>query len=112
MGAQADGILFPIDFSAANPDPAIKKFVDDYKAKYNEAPSPYAADAYDAVQLIVKSLAASKTTDSDDIKAAMEGVAAKGFDGATGAIKFENRDARVPGVLVEWRGGQENVIQP
>ena len=29
-----------------------------------------------------------------------------------GAITFENRDARVPGVLVEWRGGKENVIQP
>ena len=112
MGAQADGILFPIDFSAANTDPKIKTFVDAYTAKYNEPPSPYAADAYDAVQLIVKSLAASKSHEADDVKAGMEQVAAKGFTGAAGNVTFENRDARVPGVLVEWRGGKENVIQP
>jgi branched-chain amino acid transport system substrate-binding protein len=112
MGDQADGILFPIDFSAANPDPKIKTFVDAYKAKYNEDPSPYAADAYDAIQLITKSLAASESFEPDAIKAGMEKVAGEGFDGAAGAITFENRDARVPGVLVEWRGGKENVIQP
>ena len=75
-------------------------------------PSPYAADAYDAMQLIIKSLAASKSFESDAIKAGMEKVAGEGFDGAAGNVTFENRDARVPGVLVEWRGGKENVIQP
>ena len=79
MGDQADGILFPIDFSAANPDPKIKKFVDAYKAKYNEDPSPYAADAYDAMQLITKSLAASNSFESEDIKAGMEKVAGRGL---------------------------------
>ena len=83
-----------------------------YTGKYSEPPSPYAADAYDAVQLIVKSLAASKSHDADDVKAGMEQVAAKGFTGAAGNVTFENRDARVPGVLVEWRDGKENVIQP
>ncbi len=112
MGAQADGILFPIDFSAANTDPKIKTFVDAYKAKYNEDPSPYAADAYDAMQLVIKSLAAAESFESEDIKAGMEQVAAEGFEGAAGTITFENRDARVPGVLVEWRDGKENVIQP
>jgi branched-chain amino acid transport system substrate-binding protein len=112
MGAQGDGILFPIDFSAANTDPKIKKFVDEYTAKYGAAPSPYAADAYDAMQLIIKSLAASDSFDSDAIKAGMEQVATQGFEGAAGKVSFENRDARVPGVLVEWRDGKENVIQP
>ena len=112
MGAQADGILFPIDFSAANPDPKIQKFVEAYKAKYNEDPSPYAADAYDAMQLITKSLAASDSFESEAIKAGMEKVAAEGLEGAAGSITFENRDARVPGVLVEWRDAKENVIQP
>jgi len=112
MGAQGDGILFPIDFSAANPDPAIKKFVADYTAKYGAPPSPYAADAYDAMQLIIKSLAKSKSFESADIKTALDEVTQAGFSGAAGNIKFENRDARVPGVLVEWKGGKENVIQP
>ncbi len=112
MGAQGDGILFPIDFSAANTDPNIKKFVDAYTAKYNESPSPYAADAYDAMQLITKSLAAADSFEAEDVKAGMDKVTGEGFDGAAGAITFENRDARVPGVLVEWRDGKENVIQP
>jgi branched-chain amino acid transport system substrate-binding protein len=112
MGPQGDGILFPIDFSAANTDPAIKQFIDDYKGKFNADPSPYAADAYDAMQLIIKALAAAEEFEPDAIKAGMEKVAAQGFDGAAGKITFENRDARVPGVLVEWRDGKENVIQP
>jgi branched-chain amino acid transport system substrate-binding protein len=112
MRAQGDGILFPIDFSAANSDPAIKTFIDDYKAKFNADPSPYAADAYDAMQLIIKALAAGEEFEPDAIKAGMEKVAAQGFIGAAGKITFENRDARVPGVLVEWRDGKENVIQP
>ena len=64
------------------------------------------------MQLITKSLAASNSFESEDIKAGMEKVAAEGLEGAAGSITFENRDARVPGVLVEWRGGKENVIQP
>jgi branched-chain amino acid transport system substrate-binding protein len=112
MGAQANGILYPIDFSAANPDPKIKQFVSEYTAKYGTPPSPYAADAYDAMQLIIKSLAKSKDFESGDIKAALDQVTGAGFSGAAGKISFQNRDARVPGVLVEWRDGKENVIQP
>jgi branched-chain amino acid transport system substrate-binding protein len=112
MGAQANGILYPIDFSAANPNPQVQKFVKDYEAKYHVAPSPYAADAYDAMDLIVKALAKSKSYDSGDIKTGLDQVTSSGFTGAAGSIRFQDRDARVPGVLVDWRNGQENVIQP
>ena len=64
------------------------------------------------MQLIIKSLAAGDSFKSDAILKGMETVAGQGLEGAAGNITFENRDARVPGVLVEWRGGKENVIQP
>ena len=64
------------------------------------------------MQLITKSLAAADSFEAEDVKAGMDKVTGEGFDGAAGAITFENRDARVPGVLVEWRDGKENVIQP
>ncbi len=112
MGKQGDGILFPIDFSADNPDPNAQKFVEAFKAGYDADPSPYAADAYDAMQLIIKSLAEASEFQSDAIKEAMTTVSQEGFTGAAGKITFENRDARVPGVLVEWRDGKENVIEP
>jgi branched-chain amino acid transport system substrate-binding protein len=112
MGAQANGILYPIDFSAANPNPQVQKFVKDYTSKFHAAPSPYAADAYDAMNLIVKALAKSKAYSSSDIKTGLDQVTSSGFVGAAGKITFQQRDARVPGVLVDWRNGQEKVIQP
>jgi len=112
MGKLADGIVFPLDFSAGTTDPSGKKFVDAYKAKYNEDPSVYAADAYDAMLLIVNSLKGADSFEPDAVQQAMTGVSETGFDGAAGKVSFENRDARVPGVLIEWRDGKENIIQP
>ncbi|MET0868877.1 MAG: ABC transporter substrate-binding protein [Pseudorhodoplanes sp.] len=42
------------------PNDANKKFVSDYKAKYKNAPSFYAAQAYDAAQLINSAVVAAK----------------------------------------------------
>jgi hypothetical protein len=37
----------------------------------------------------------------------LESVASTGFSGAQGLVDFEARDARVPGVVVEFKGGEE-----
>ncbi len=112
MGDQANGILFPLDFSAGTSSPSGKQFVDAYKQKYGADPSVYAADAYDAMQLVINSLKQADSFTPQAVQKGMTAVSQSGFDGAAGKVTFQNRDARVPGVLIEWRDGKENIIQP
>ena len=44
------------------PNDANKKFVEDFKAKYKRVPSFYAAQAYDAANLIASAVEAGKAT--------------------------------------------------
>ncbi len=54
--------------------PANKKFVDDFRAKHGSYPSFYAAQAYDAIQLIKSAVDAvdGDLSDMDGMRAAME----------------------------------------
>jgi branched-chain amino acid transport system substrate-binding protein len=113
MGKAADGILFPTDFSYDTPTPAGQKFVEAFKADNNgDEPSAFAAAAYDAMQLIIQSIKNAPDTSGEAVKDSMTDITTQGMDGTTGKITFEDRDARVPGLLVEWRDGAEHVIQP
>lgn len=51
-------------FDAAATDEKTKKFVDDYKAKYNETPDQFAADAYDAVYVLYEAMKEANVTDA------------------------------------------------
>lgn len=48
----AEGVMLLTPFNAGAEDDATKTFVETYKAKYNEIPSQFAADGYDAVYAI------------------------------------------------------------
>ena len=50
--ALAEGVMLLTPFAADADDEATKKFVESYKAKYNEVPNQFAADAYDAIYTI------------------------------------------------------------
>src|SRR6266702_7656380 len=56
------------------PNDANKKFVEDFKAKYKRVPSFYAAQAYDAANLIASAVETVKgdVSKKDDLRAAME----------------------------------------
>ena len=52
-------------FDVNSTDAAVKKFVDAYKAKYNELPDQFAADGYDAVMIIFEAMKLAKV---DNVK--------------------------------------------
>lgn len=52
-------------FDVHSTDAAVKKFVDAYKAKYNELPDQFAADGYDAVMIIFEAMKLAKV---DNVK--------------------------------------------
>lgn len=57
-------ILYITPFNAESEDAAVVKFVNAYKAKYNETPDQFAADGYDAMMSIY---AAMKAADVKDV---------------------------------------------
>jgi branched-chain amino acid transport system substrate-binding protein len=74
QGAAAEGIRTCLHYSALLDTPENKKFVAEYQAKFNEVPSVFAVQAYDAMQLIATAITVTQgdTTDKDKLVAAME----------------------------------------
>ena len=71
------------------PYAANQKFVGDYKKKFNETPTFYGAQSYDAINLINSAVVATKGKVSDKAAVGAALKAAK-FDSVRGAMKFGN----------------------
>jgi branched-chain amino acid transport system substrate-binding protein len=110
-GKDAAGAVWATDFNAYNTDPATKAFVAKFQARYNKLPNDWHAEAYDAVWMAVRALKKANSTDHAKVQAALDQVAQEGFTGALGDLKFENRDLRAPGVLVQYDGKETKVLQ-
>ena len=85
----AIGIPGAQEWVADLPNDANKKFVADYKAKYNATPSFYGAQTYDAVGLIDSAVTAVKgdLTNKDGLRKEMEKA---DFQSVRGPFKFGN----------------------
>ena len=89
--ALADGVKFLAPFSASAEDEMTQNFVEAYKAKCNEVPNQFAADAYDGIYIIKAAIEYAEVTPDmtasqicDALKPAMteitiDGVTAKGL---------------------------------
>lgn len=104
---KADGIVYPLSF---HPD-ANPEFTQKFTAAMKKDPDNFAAEAYDSVQLLKAGIEkAGDDLTRESLAKGMNEAAAGGLEGAQGAIKFEERDARTPGVVVEWEGGKEKLV--
>jgi branched-chain amino acid transport system substrate-binding protein len=109
-GQHAVGMVYPVDFSAAQTDPNAKDFTGSYKKEFGELPKTYAAEGYDAVWWIARAIKASGDSSREGIRDGLEKIGREGFTGAMGKITFEGNDMRVPGVLARWDGTKETII--
>jgi branched-chain amino acid transport system substrate-binding protein len=66
------GRIFLNHFSTDSQAPAAKKFVGDYKAKFNKDPDALAALAYEAAMIVVDSIKAGQDSDPKAIRDAMK----------------------------------------
>jgi branched-chain amino acid transport system substrate-binding protein len=81
------GVISALEWTADFPNEANKKFVADFKKKYGNEPSFYAAQSYDAAMLIGSAVAAVKGNLSD--KAAVQKALEKAdFKSVRGDFKF------------------------
>lgn len=110
LGAEADGVVYPIDFSPATKSATGQAFAKAYTTRFGKAPDTFAASGYDGASMVIEALKSAPSFDRETLNKALLDVSTRGFDGAAGPVRFEQRDARVDGVMVRWQGGRETLL--
>lgn len=104
-GKNGVGMVWPVDFDAKQTAPSSQKFVSDYEAKYNAAPTNYAAEAYDAAWFLARAIKDAGSADRVQLKDGMAKAASGTTNGALGEnLTWTNGTINTPGVVVEWDG--------
>lgn len=102
-GQSAEGLIIPAGVPSTNKE--VKDFATLYKAKYNNEPKLFSAEAYDATMLAIS---AGLTSDGSgpSIKSQLEKIGQK-YQGASGEISFDkNGDVKKPIIMKKVVGGK------
>ena len=87
-GPAANGVFLPTTFVADNPDPKVKSFVEGYRTRYGSEPSMFAAQAYDATNIMLNAIvAAGPNPTRQKVRDAL--AATRNFAGVTGDTTFD-----------------------
>ena len=107
-GDAIQGAYYSNHYSADEPRPEVKSFVDKYQAKYHATPDSMAALAHDSMYLLKNAIekAAPSTDLASQRKAVRDAIAAtKDFQGVTGKISMDaQRNATKPAVVLKIVG--------
>ena len=106
-GTAVEGSISYAGFSPEQPTPNTEKFINAFKAKYNnELPDLFAAQGYDALMLIAKSIKDAKSADPEKFKDTL--ATTKNYDGVSGTITFQasREPIKSPVYLLEVKGGK------
>lgn len=104
-GKELEGAYFTNHYAPDVPWENSKKFVADYKGRFQREPSSLAAQAYDAAKLLYDAMGRATAIEPKAIRDAI--AATKNFSGATGTISIDkDRNADKPLVVVQIKGGK------
>ena len=84
-----DGSYFSNQFTLEDPSDKVQKFVKEYKEKYKEDPSTFAAEGYDTVYLYKQAVEDAKSTDWDKVIASLKKLP---FEGITGSFTYDDNN--------------------
>lgn len=91
-GAAVEGTVSYAGFSSDDPSPELAKFIDTYKAKYNEPPDFIASQAYDEVMMVAKAIKDANSADPAKFKDTL--MKFKDYPGVSGSVTYKtNGDA-------------------
>jgi branched-chain amino acid transport system substrate-binding protein len=118
----SDNLWVGSPWSVENPAPENKRFIASYQKAYGALPDQFAAQAYDAIYIVVQALKKIKLTGKleGDRKALRDALPATQWTGATGPFKFRQvtgRDGKPAGydavqtAIVMMTKGNQYVIQ-
>ena len=104
-GEAMEGAYLSNHYSVDDPAPAVRKFVDAYKAKYGVEPDSIAATSYDSMRLIADAITRAGSTEGKRIRDAL--ASTKDFAGVTGTISMDaDRNPIKPAVVLRVEGGR------
>lgn len=105
-GDAINGNYFTNHYAPEEDRPAVKNFVQKYKAKYGATPDGLAALGYDAALVLFDAMERAKSLSGPDLRDAI--AATKDFTGVTGTFSIdENRNAKKSAVVVEYKDGKQ-----
>ena len=88
-GDATQGLILTQSFLPVSDNPAVKTFVANYKAKYNENPIPHAAQAYDTVYILADAIKRAGKADPTALRDAI--AKTSGVKLVTSDVKFNDR---------------------
>ncbi|MDI6815665.1 MAG: ABC transporter substrate-binding protein [Actinomycetota bacterium] len=104
-GAAAEGSYYTAHFSADDPNPKVKDFVELYEGDYVAKPEFSSALSYDAMHLLFEAIKRADSTRPEKIATALAGI--KNFEGVTGKFTFdENRNPVKGSVIMTIKDGK------
>lgn len=105
-GEALNGCFYSTHFSAENTDPAVAKFVANYKKRWNgEVPGAFSALGYDAVYVLADAIKRADTTEGARLRDAL--AATKGFAGASGVTTIDSeRNASKAATIIAVKDGK------
>lgn len=104
-----EGGYFTNHYSAEDPRPEVKKWVETYKAKYKQEPDALATLCYDATKLLLNAIATANSDDPAKIKEALQ--ATKDFSVVSGKITFDKDGNPIkPAAILQVKGGKQSYI--
>ena len=103
-GDAANGIIFASSQFGPETSPTIESFYEAYKSKYNNEPQNYAANTYDALNIVATAIQKYGYKSGNIIKGLYE---TKNYQGVSGKITIDkNGDTIGPMVIKEIENGQ------
>ncbi len=91
-------VYFTNHYSSIDKDPAVTKFIADFKPKYNAEPHAYHALGYDTAKLVADAANRAATIDGPGMKDALAGT--KDFTGVTGKFSIDANHNPVKSIVV------------
>lgn len=79
-------------------DPAVIKFIEDFKAKYNKEPDAFNALGYDLAKFVADAIGRAENLNGESIKNALE--ATENFVGVTGTLSVDENHNPVKSIVV------------
>jgi branched-chain amino acid transport system substrate-binding protein len=105
-GNALNGCFYSTHFSPENNDPNVAKFVQKFKARWNnETPDAFASLGYDAAYVLVDAIKRAGTTEGPQLRDAL--AATKNFAGASGVTTIDqNRNATKGATIIAIKDGK------
>lgn len=92
-------------YATDDPDPRVKKFAADYRARFKEEPDALSALAYDSMKVLAEAIRRAGSTDGPKLRDAI--ALTKEFPGLTGNITLDgDRNAVKPALILQIKNGR------